>query len=71
MAAEGSRSSVAYWVLVAVLVVFGVLGMFSIGAPFLITGITLAGVSPVRNRPRVFWPVLLAIWFTFTLVRFY
>ena len=61
MAAETSRSSVAYWVLVAVLVVFGALGMFTIGAPFLITGVTLAVLAPVRNRPRVFWPVVLGV----------
>lgn len=61
MAVSSSRSRVAYWVLVGVLVVFGVLGLFTIGAPFLFTGITLALLFPLRDRPKVFWPVLLGV----------
>ena len=58
---RSSRSNVAYWVLVGVLVVFGFLGLFTIGAPFLVTGITLALLGPFRGRPRVFWPVLVGV----------
>ena len=58
---EKQSASGAYWALVAVLVVFGFLGAFTIGAPFLLVGITLAVLYPVLDRPRVFWPVLLAV----------
>lgn len=39
----------------------GVLGIFTIGAPLLLTGITLAALYPLRDRATVFWPVLLGV----------
>ena len=50
-----------YWVLVALLSAFGVLGILSIGAPFLLLGLTLAVLYPYRNQPRVFWAWLLGV----------
>lgn len=55
---DGNR---VYWILVGALIVFGVLGAASIGLPFLALGLTLAALSGFRGRPRVFWPVLLAV----------
>ena len=52
----------AYWSLVAVLVGFGLLAIFDVGLPFLLTGLTLAVLAPVRHRPRSFWPWLVALW---------
>ncbi|MFL5799071.1 MAG: hypothetical protein ACJ77A_14225 [Actinomycetota bacterium] len=49
---------VAYWILVAVLLGFGMLAIFSIGLPFLLLGLTLAIVAPWRHRPTVLWPTL-------------
>lgn len=50
-----------YWLLVAVLVIFGTLGIFSIGAPFLIMGVTLAVVAPYRKRAAALWPPIIAV----------
>jgi hypothetical protein len=50
-----------YWVLVGVLIVFGVLGAATIGLPFLALGLTLAALAGQRGRPQVFWPVLLLV----------
>ncbi|MCL1599977.1 MAG: hypothetical protein M3112_00395, partial [Actinomycetia bacterium] len=61
MTTRSSRANIAYWVLVGALVIFGFLGMFTIGAPFLVTGITLVLLAPFRGRPRVFWPVLVGV----------
>jgi O-antigen/teichoic acid export membrane protein len=47
-----------YWVLVFALVGFGSVAIFSIGAPFLLLGFTLAVLGPLRTRPFVFWPVV-------------
>ena len=45
-----------YWLFVVLLLAFGLVGILSIGAPFLLLGVTLAVLAPYRNRPRVFWP---------------
>ena len=52
----------AYWVVAVLLVGFGFLGLFSIGAPFLLTGIAMIVVSPWRNRREVLWPTLVGVW---------
>lgn len=52
----------AYWGVAVLLVGFGFLGLFSIGAPFLLTGIAMIVVSPWRNRREVLWPALVAVW---------
>jgi hypothetical protein len=45
----------AYWALVVVLIAFGVVTIFSIGAPFLLLGLMFAVLSPWRDRPGVIW----------------
>jgi hypothetical protein len=52
---------VSYWVLVVVLVMFGMLTGFSIGLPFLILGVVLAILAPYRRRRSLFWPPVLAV----------
>lgn len=54
--------TVAYWTLAVLLVGFGYLALFSIGAPFLLTGTALMVVSPWRSRPEVVWPALVGVW---------
>ncbi len=60
---EGSSrlSAVLYWALAVFLMGFGLVGIFSIGLPFLFVGIALAVLSPVRHRPASFWPVIAAV----------
>jgi hypothetical protein len=43
----------AYWILVVFLIGFGYLGLFSIGMPFLLLGITLAILWPLRHATGV------------------
>jgi len=52
----------AYWGVAVILVGFGSLALFSIGAPFLLTGIAMMVVSPWRSRPQVLWPALVGVW---------
>jgi hypothetical protein len=55
-------SGIAYWTGAAVLMLFGFIAIFSIGAPFLLTGAAMILVGPFRHRPRVLWPALAAVW---------
>jgi hypothetical protein len=50
-----------YWGISLSLIVFGILGSLSIGLPFLLIGLTLVILNPLRHRPRLFWPLLLAM----------
>jgi hypothetical protein len=50
-----------YWIVVVVLVSFGMVAIFSIGIPFLLLGLTLAVVGPWRDRPTVLWPAIAAV----------
>lgn len=50
-----------YWLFVALLLAVGFVSILSIGAPFLLLGVTLALLAPYRRRPRVFWPWLLGV----------
>ena len=54
--------TVAYFALAVVLCAFGYLALFSIGAPFLLTGIAMIAVYPWRRRRTVLWPTLASIW---------
>ncbi|HET7870314.1 MAG TPA: hypothetical protein VFM85_08350 [Actinomycetota bacterium] len=56
----------AYWAVAVLLVGFGYLALFSIGAPFLLTGTAMMVVSPWRTRRDVLWPALVGVW-TFVL----
>ena len=44
------------------LIVFGVLGMFSVGAPFFLTGVAMLAVLPWRGRRGVLAAAILAPW---------
>ena len=50
-----------YWIVSLGLIVFGILGSLSIGLPFLLVGLTLVILNPLRHHPRLFWPSLLAM----------
>jgi hypothetical protein len=50
-----------YWIVAVALIVFGFITGFSIGQPFLLVGLVMLGLGPVRNRPTVFWPPLLGV----------
>jgi hypothetical protein len=51
----------AYWLLTAALIVFGFIGGFTIGQPFLLLGVTMLVLGPFRGRPLVFWPPMLGV----------
>lgn len=51
--------TILYWMVALFLTLFGLLALLSIGAPFLLLGVAMIAVSPFRNRPRIFWPVLV------------
>lgn len=50
-----------YWVIVVALLVFGLLAIFTIGAAFLVLGVTLIILSPFRSKPSIFWPGLALV----------
>jgi hypothetical protein len=54
--------AIAYWAVAVLFVGFGYLALFSIGAPFLLTGTAMMVVSPWRSRPEVVWPALVGVW---------
>jgi hypothetical protein len=59
----GSRiGAVAYWSLAVALIAFGLLGLISIGLPFLLTGIAMAALAPRRADRTILWPTLIGIW---------
>lgn len=51
----------AYWITSLILIAFGFLAMFSIGRPFLLVGLALLILGPVRGRPAWFWPPLASV----------
>lgn len=53
METHNRAGAIAYWGLVVFLIVFGFLGLLSIGFPFLLLGITLAILSQRRHEPGV------------------
>ncbi len=44
------------------LVLFGIVGLFSIGAPFLLTGLAMLLCFPWRRRREVLWSALAGVW---------
>ena len=52
----------AYVALAVGLVLFGFVGLFSIGAPFLLTGLAMLVCFPWRRRPDILWPTLSGVW---------
>ena len=53
MTSKGRAGAIAYWTLVVVLIGFGVLGILTIGLPFLLFGLMLAIVSQRRHETGV------------------
>lgn len=51
----------SYWILSAAIVVLGFLTGFSIGAFILPVGVALLVLGPIRHRPRLYWPALMAV----------
>ncbi|MEX2136986.1 MAG: hypothetical protein WEB29_08590 [Chloroflexota bacterium] len=51
----------AYWIISLALIVFGFLGSWSIGQPFLLVGLAMLVLGVFRHRPLVFWPPMLAV----------
>lgn len=43
-------------------VLFGVAGLFSIGMPFLLTGLVMLLLLPWRRRRDILWPSLASVW---------
>jgi hypothetical protein len=61
--------TLAYFAIAITLCSFGFVAIFSIGAPFFLTGTAMLVVYPWRAHRDVFWPVLAAPWaFTLTYV---
>jgi hypothetical protein len=60
---EGRHATVSpgYWLLAGVLIGFGLLGILSIGIPFLVLGVALVLLAPARATPERFWPPLVGI----------
>ena len=55
-------SGIAYWAGAALLMLLGFVAIFSIGAPFLLTGAAMMVVGPWRHRRHVLWSALAAVW---------
>lgn len=54
--------ALAYAALAVALILFGFAGLFSIGAPFLLTGIVMLVCFPWRRRREVLWPAISGVW---------
>jgi hypothetical protein len=50
-----------YWITSLALMAFGVAGMFSIGRPFFLVGLAMLVLGPLRRRPALYWPPLVAV----------
>ena len=59
---EDVREAWAYIALAVGLLLFGIVGLFSIGAPFLLTGLAMLVCFPWRRRPDILWPALAGVW---------
>ena len=54
-------SSPVYWLTAGLLIVFGMVAIFSIGAPFFLAGLALVVAGPWRTRPGVVRTALAAV----------
>jgi len=52
---------VSYWLVALLLTAFGFVTGFSIGAPFLLVGLAMLILGPLRGWPRLFWPPLVGV----------
>lgn len=51
----------SYWITTFGLIAFGFVAMLSIGRPFLLVGLGLLLLRPLRSHPAAFWPPLAAV----------
>jgi hypothetical protein len=54
-----SPNARGYWTASLALIAFGIAGAMSIGLPFLLIGLAMLVLSPIRHRPLAFWPAFL------------
>jgi hypothetical protein len=47
----------SYWTLAGLLILFGIVGGFGVGIPFLLLGFALVALAPIRRRAEAFWPL--------------
>jgi len=52
---------VGYWIFSLAVLFLGFLTGFSIGVFILPIGLALVVLGPVRHRPKVYWPLLMAV----------
>ncbi len=50
-----------YWIAALLLVAFGFITGFSIGPPFLLVGLAMLVLGPLRRWPRLYWPPLVGV----------
>jgi hypothetical protein len=50
-----------YWTTSLALIGFGILGLMSIGLPFLMIGMAMLLLGRLRNRALVYWPIMLGL----------
>jgi len=55
------RRAIAYYTVAGGLIVFGAVGLLSIGLPFLVCGVALLALAPNRHRPEILCPPLAAL----------
>lgn len=51
----------SYWIVSIALMAFGVVASLSIGRPFAMVGLAMLVLGPLRRRPVLFWPPLVAV----------
>jgi len=65
MAGERSPGgAILYWVGAVAMIAVGLAGAFTIGVPFLLTGVVMliVGAGGWRHRPEILWPPLVGVW---------
>lgn len=50
-----------YWITSFGLIAFGVVAMLSIGRPFLLVGLAMLILGPLRRHPTLYWPPIVAV----------
>lgn len=56
-----SHGGKGYWAVVFTLCLVGVIGIFSVGMPLLLLGVTLAIAAPWRTQRAILWPAVTAV----------
>lgn len=55
------RKNGSYWLFSGIVLFFGFITGFSIGIFILPIGLALVVLGPVRDRPKLYWPLLMAV----------